>query len=250
MSSYQWGFKEALAEELKAIPTDETTENGQGAAMEFLLGGINQLEDDLVIMQHQENKNFHKLAGLQGGDGEKPAKVLQTYMVPLQEVRKDLEAWREAMMDEYRSLVKTEVVKPIDECDLAAVPGIEDAEYAPGKLVTTIKAPTGRKRARAVICGNLLTDGNGKVARNSADKTENYAGGIDGTALSCVLRKGAHEQWSLATVDVKCAFLLSRKPGGLSSQGFWWRLGLCWFKEPCTAWIPVRQTGQRSETKG
>ena len=128
--------------------------------MEFL--GINQLEDDLVIMQDQENKNFHELAGLQGGDGEEPAKVLQTYTVLLQEVRKDLEVWREAMMDEYRSLVKTEVVKPIDECDLAAVPGIEDAEYAPGKLVTTIKAPTGRKRARAVICGNLLAD---KVAR-------------------------------------------------------------------------------------
>ena len=70
----------------------------------------------------------------------------------------------------------TEVVKPIDECDLAAVPGIEDAEYAPGKLVTTIKAPTGRKRARAVICGNLQADGNGKVARTSANKAENYAG--------------------------------------------------------------------------
>lgn len=37
----------------------------------------------------------------------------------------------------------------------------------------------------------------------------NYAGGIDGTALRCVLRLNvAHEQWSLATVDVKCAFLL------------------------------------------
>ena len=34
-------------------------------------------------------------------------------------------------------------------------------------------------------------------------------GGIDGTALRCVLKKGAHEQWSLATVDVKCAFLLA-----------------------------------------
>ena len=182
---------------------DEITGNGQGAAMEFLLGGNNQLEDDLVIMQDRENKDFHKLAGLQGADGEEPAKVLQTYTVPLQEVRKDLEAWREAMMDEYRSLVNTEVVKPIDECDLAAVPGIEDAKYAPGKLLTTIKAATGRKRARAV-----LVDGNGKVARTSADKAENYAGGIDGT-LRCVLRKGAHEQWSLATVDVKCAFLLA-----------------------------------------
>ena len=35
-----------------------------------------------MIMQDQENKDFHKLAGLQGVDGEEPAKVLQTYTVP------------------------------------------------------------------------------------------------------------------------------------------------------------------------
>ena len=60
-----------------------------------------------------------------------------------------------------------------------------------------------------MICGNLLTDGNGESSKSAVDKKENYAGGIDGTALRCVLRKTAHERWDLATVDVKCAFLLA-----------------------------------------
>ena len=55
-----------------------------------------------------------------------------------------------------------------------------------------------------------------------------YAGGIDGTALRCVLRKGAHQHWSLATVD---AFLLAprketRRILITRPRRFWWRLGL------------------------
>ena len=45
----------------------------------------------------------------------------------------------------------TKVVKPVNEKDLA----------------------------RAVICGNLLTDGNGESSKSAVDKKENYAGGIE-----------------------------------------------------------------------
>ena len=72
------------------------------------------------------------------------------------------------MTDEYNALVNgTKVVKPVDEKDLDSIPGIENAEFAPGKLVTTIKAPLGRKRARAVTCGHLLTDGKGESSKSA-----------------------------------------------------------------------------------
>ena len=67
----------------------------------------------------------------------------------------------------------------------------------------------GRHRARAVICGNMLTAMNGEKEQTPVDKKDNYASGMDGTAIRCVLRKAAHEKWGIAAVDVKGAFLLA-----------------------------------------
>ena len=49
---------------------------------------------------------------------------------------------------------------------------IKDMELAPSKLVATVKSPNGKRKARIVICGNLVTkaheDGN-KISGDSSD---------------------------------------------------------------------------------
>ena len=49
----------------------------------------------------------------------------------------------------------------------------------------------------------------GICSQTPVDKKDNYASGVDGTAIRCVLRKAAHEKWGIAAVDVKGAFLLA-----------------------------------------
>ena len=72
-------------------------------------------------------------------------------------------------------------------------------EVATGKGVFTRKAGSGRRKVRAVVCGNQLS---GKET-----KEEVFAGGADSIALRATLRKAAFEQWKVGTVDVKTAFL-------------------------------------------
>ena len=142
-------------------------------------------------------------------DGEAP-KVLQTYTVPLSKVKANLPEWIPSMKDEYEALmVGMKAVKKWRESELKLHPGYDTAEYAPSKLVNTMKAPNGRHRPRTVICGNLVEDlQTGKAAR-SADKQDLYAGGVDGVTARCVFRKAARHQWCLGSIDVKCAFLLA-----------------------------------------
>ena len=65
-----------------------------------------------------------------GGDGEGAANT-----VPLSAFRQDLEKWKPAMEEEYQAITETSgVVEKVNEDDLANIPGIEDAEYAPAKL--------------------------------------------------------------------------------------------------------------------
>ena len=86
------------------------------------MGGINQLEDDLGNLQKDEGEKGYRMGLLKGGCEEEPEKVLQTRTVPLQEVRRDLESWKEAMTDEYNALVYgTKVVKPVNEKDLDSI---------------------------------------------------------------------------------------------------------------------------------
>ena len=79
--------------------------------------------------------------------------MLHTHTVSLSDVRKTLEEWREALLQEYRSLTEvTKAVRPVKRQDLQ---DRNELEFAPGKLVATIKAASGKKKAR-VACGNLV----------------------------------------------------------------------------------------------
>ena len=94
-------------------------------------------------------------------------------------------------------------VKKWRESDFKQQPGYATAEYAPSKLVNTIKAPNGRHRSRLEICRNMVEDLHTGKAGRSADKHDLYAGGVDGVTARCVFRKAAHHQWCLGSINVK-----------------------------------------------
>ena len=70
------------------VPMGEELGLAQGAAVEFLMGSINQLEDDLVNLQKDEDEKGYRMAMLKGGCEEEPEKVLETRTVPQQKKKK------------------------------------------------------------------------------------------------------------------------------------------------------------------
>ena len=111
--------------------------------------------------------------------------------------RGELELWKEAIAEEYVSLTaEMQATKPLEAEEFMKH---AEVEVATGKGVFTRKAGSGRRKVRAVVCGNQLS---GKET-----KEEVFAGGADSIALRATLRKAAFEQWKVGTVDVKTAFL-------------------------------------------
>ena len=176
--------------------------------------------------------------------------VLQTYTVSLTEVKKDINLWKEPLQAEMEALVSSGTIRRVRVDQLVDEPGYDRMEVAPAKIVPTIKSPSGKRKARIVICGNMVhpaghvkpsqlpdggdhgchrprgvaspavqSPGDGKdpngggVGKPGGDgpaaATDLYAGGVDSTALRCVLRKAAGASWSLASTDVRGAFLLA-----------------------------------------
>ena len=189
------------------------------------------------------------MAAINGSEvDEKGQAVLHTQTVSLSEVRKNLGEWREALLQEYRSLTEVnKAVKPVRREDIQQR---FDVEFAPGKLVATIKAPSGKKKARIVVCGNLVEpslqeqeeEGEGASTHGTRSKGyEHYASGIDGTVVRSVLRRASHCGWTGAATDVRTAFLLAprRSKGGeklvvrppkiliesqIIDEGEWWEV--------------------------
>ena len=176
---------------------------------------IAKLDDDVRRSRSgdEESRNGECEQAARGEVGA--SGVLQTRTVALSEVRRNLPLWREAMKAEYKSLVETtKAVVPIRKEDLK---DRRDVEYAPGKLVATIKAPDGKYKARVVVCGNRVEssvdgqeDGAEESMFASKEKTfDHYAAGIDGPTIRATLRHAGQRNWQGAVTDVKTAFLLA-----------------------------------------
>ena len=218
----EWALKESLEDyqrrlvsehldwrqvELEIVaddPADGDLGRVRGLLMDRLFMEIQAREDELRGLRGLVERDRMHLKALTPTDNQ----VLQTYTVPLQTVRQNLADWTEPMRDEYKSLVSsTGTVTPIMEHELKKMPGFQEAELAPCKLVTTVKAPHGKRRARVVVCGNLVMGMDGKPPQSPEHST--YAGGADATTIRALLRKSAHEAWGIGVVDIKTAFLLA-----------------------------------------
>ena len=82
--------------------------------------------------------------------------VLQTYTVSLAEVKRDIALWKEPLQAELEALVSSGTIRRVKLEQLACEPGYDRMEVAPAKVVPTIKSPSGKRKARIVICGNMV----------------------------------------------------------------------------------------------
>ena len=155
---------------------------------------------------------------------------LQTRIVSVEEVLRDIEHWWNPMLAEYQALVhEKQVLIPVTAKQLADREAAGEVfQIIPAKLIFTLKAFTARRKVRCVGCGNYL--GAGDYTANQL-----YAGGLDVVSLRCCLVLMVDKQWSAGVVDIKTAFLnaaLEKEDLGarrviIRTPGLWRRLGIC-----------------------
>ena len=225
-----WSLKRLWSEELNkvAVGAEEGREHGEW--LHWLEAMVFSRE---VVLEEQhrmlEEARWSKIAAMNDetttgvGTFSRPITVLQTYTFPLQQMRRELEKWKEPLTDEYLSLTSnTKALRPTTTEALKDHPNYAEMEVAPAMVVPTVKAPFGKHRAaRMVICGNRVELADPEQANKKSQEPEreegrevlfgNYAGGADATLLRCLFRKTAHERWTLGSVDVKTAFLLAHR---------------------------------------
>ena len=161
------------------------------------------------------------------GENDPP---LQTKIVSVEEVLKDIEHWWDPMLAEYQALVfEKQVVVPVTTKELARREAAgEPFQVIPAKLIFTLKAFTARRKLRCVGCGNYLGSG-------TYTASQLYAGGLDVVSLRCCLILMVQRQWSAGVADIKTAFLnaelekedLGTKRVVIRTPGLWRRLGIC-----------------------
>ena len=130
-----------------------------------------------------------------------PQEFLQARMVGLAEVRKSMSEWKPSMAEEYAALIKeSEAVEAIDrgradQLKKEAEAQGKDFDLVPAKAIFSRKAGTGRHKCRGVACGNA----------KSSEST--FASGASGIEVRALIKLASVSRWSLATIDVKTAFL-------------------------------------------
>ena len=133
------------------------------------------------------------------------AEFLVTRTISNREVWDNLSDWEASIRAEHDQLVvQKQAVRQVTKAELqrmATAKGLP-IELLPAKMVHTRKAPDGKYRSRAVICGNY--------AQEDPDSI-NYAGGADAVQCRALVRISAANQWELAGTDIKVAFLNAPK---------------------------------------
>ena len=210
-----WGWKQQWHEELARSAVGTEIAAIHGGHLEYLEDVLLDLEEELERYDNSPGGDRERLKALavEPGDPTTTAHpVLQTYTVGLSEVRSNMAEWEGAIRKELTSLFETtRALRKTTVSDLKDLPGADEMEQAPMKLVATVKAPDGRKKARLVLCGNLVQSSTGDQVAAARDPLgcPLYAGGLDGVALRAVLRKASASNWSIASTDVRTAFLLA-----------------------------------------
>ena len=123
--------------------------------------------------------------------------VLVNQPVPLEEVRRNLPQWKEALKKEYDSLIGYEAIRPIGSKEYAELQEqYEVVESIPTMLVA-VKKPPMKLKARVVACGNHAQEATGCTT----------AGGVDTVVVRTLVSLAAHKDLTILTSDIKTAFL-------------------------------------------
>ena len=121
----------------------------------------------------------------------------------MDEVRRDMELWKEPIEREYKSLIQHGAIRPIMRSEMEEMKNSYQVEVVPGKLAAVVKPP-GKRKARLVACGNMACQQSDNIS----------AGGLDTIAVRTMICEAAQQQWCLATCDVKTAFLQAPRREG------------------------------------
>ncbi|CAE7214179.1 RE1 [Symbiodinium sp. CCMP2456] len=130
-----------------------------------------------------------------------------THTVSLQEVKRNLGAWKESAMKEFKNLVDSKNALKITKRHLLP-PG---CRIVPCKGVYTVKPDKGplgyRRKTRFVACGNYVPE--------NETTFDVYAAGLDATSLRTVLASSStNPKWGWGVTDIRQAFVLARWLGG------------------------------------
>jgi predicted DNA-binding transcriptional regulator len=71
--------------------------------------------------------------------------VLQTYMVSLAEVKRDIDLWKEPLEAEMQALVQSGTIRRAKADQVPQESGYDYMTVAPAKIVPTIKSPVGKR---------------------------------------------------------------------------------------------------------
>lgn len=125
--------------------------------------------------------------------------VLQTQLVGMDQVRRNMEDWKEAFADEVRALT-SEALEPIDEDQFnKLVAGPLEVECLPMKGVASLKPPC-RRKARIVVCGNYASEKEDEALDNSVS-------GVDCVCIRTFINAAVQYNWTAGSIDVSKAFL-------------------------------------------
>ena len=123
--------------------------------------------------------------------------VLVNQPVPLEEVRRNLPQWKEALKKEYDSLIGYGAIRPIGSKEYAELQEqYEVVESIPTMLVA-VKKPPMKLKARVVAYGNHAQEATGCTT----------AGGVDTVVVRTLVSLAAHKDLTILTSDIKIAFL-------------------------------------------
>ena len=142
---------------------------------------------------------------------EAEEEILQTKVVGVQEMLKELPLWDSAIKSEMESLFeKKGALREVEQDEVNAIRMKHpELRSLPAKLVITRKAG-GKRKIRIVVCGNYA---------EKSPEEELYAGGSDSISMRTALRMAVQEGWCGVTVDVRTAFLNAPLPGGEDVDG-------------------------------
>ena len=142
----------------------------------------------------------------QNASGMKNAteELLQTRIVPVAEVRKEIDLWKPAIQAELDSMFKTKTaLVAIKASEVKELIQKGEAEVIPSKLVCSVKPcstnPQGKRKIRLVACGNF--------AESLEGPAELFASGATAVALRVAVTAASQEGWEGIVLDVKAAFL-------------------------------------------
>eukprot|EP00435_Cladocopium_sp_Y103_P038530 s827_g10.t1 len=185
----EMAFQRVLEEEMTLAVTEEP------AALDVVLGCLAQIRQATVQGEEED--------------------VLQTKVVAVAELRKNIKAWTPAIQAELEALfARKEALEDIDEEEGRRLVLEGLGEVIPAKLVCTVKPDpaikSGKRKVRIVGCGNYA---------ESDPESELFASGTNAVSVRLALSMAAQKAWHGLSMDIRTAFLNAPMDGRGAQEG-------------------------------